>query len=84
MENRIAPHETFELHELLVFKSVCATKSKAMTAFAKDEELKSILQDDFMVSQEQIKELRSLLQHSTYAPPEITGASADATTVTSH
>ena len=84
MNNKIAPHETFEIHELLVFKSVCATKSKAMTAFAKDEELKSILLDDFAASQEQLKELRSLLQHSVYAPAEITGAPADIATTAGH
>lgn len=84
MDNRIAPHETFELHELLVFKSICATKSKAMTAFAKDEELKSMLRDDFAVSQEQIKELQNLLRHSVYAPTEITGATGDAPKATSH
>lgn len=70
MENKISPHETFELHELLVFKSVCATKSKSMTALAKDEELKSILQEDFAVSCKHINELRNLLQQSVYALPE--------------
>ena len=84
MENSIAPHETFELHELLVFKSVCATKAKAMTAFTKDEELKSILQEDFAASQKQIKELRGLLQHSVYAPAEITGAPSDKSTTAGH
>lgn len=81
-ENRIAPHETFELHELLVFKSVCATKSKAMTPFVRDEELKTILQEDFTVSQEQVKELRGLLQKSVYAPAEILGPPTD--TATNH
>lgn len=84
MENRIAPHETFELNELLVFKSVCATKSKAMTAFANNEELKSILQEDFKVSQDQIKELRSLLQQSVFAIPETAETSNAATTATNH
>lgn len=61
---RIAPHETFELHELLTFKNVCATKSSAMVGVVKDEELKTLMQQDFTVSQGQIKELRDLIQSS--------------------
>ena len=63
-EKRIAPHETFELHELLTFKNVCATKSSAMAVLVKDEELKTLMQKDFTVSQGQIKELQDLIQSS--------------------
>jgi similar to spore coat protein len=61
---RIAPHETFELHELLTFKNVCATKSSAMAELVKDEELKTLMQQDFTISQGQIKELQDLIQSS--------------------
>ncbi|MCX7923998.1 MAG: spore coat protein [Clostridia bacterium] len=61
---RIAPHETFELHEILTFKNVCATKSSAMAALVKDEELKALLQEDFTISQGQIIELQNLIQSS--------------------
>jgi similar to spore coat protein len=61
---RIAPHETFELHELLTFKNVCATKSSAMVGLVKDEELKTLMQQDFANSQGQIKELQDLIQSS--------------------
>lgn len=64
MEKRIAPHETFELHELLTFKNICATKSSAMAGLVKDEELKILLQQDFTISQSHIKELRELIQSS--------------------
>jgi similar to spore coat protein len=59
--NTIAPHEALELHELLTFKNVCATKSASMAALVKDEELKSILQQDFNVGKEHIKELNDLM-----------------------
>jgi similar to spore coat protein len=59
--NTIAPHEALELHELLTFKNVCATKSATMAALVKDEELKSILQQDFNVGKEHIKELNDLM-----------------------
>lgn len=62
----LAPHETFELHELLTFKNVCATKSATMASLVKDEELKSILQEDVTVSQSQIRELQDLIQDSNW------------------
>ncbi|MCX8130959.1 MAG: spore coat protein [Clostridia bacterium] len=62
--NRIAPHETFELHELLTFKNVCATKSATMAGLVKDQELKSLLQTDFTAAQGHIRELQGLIQQS--------------------
>jgi len=59
--NTIAPHEALELHELLTFKNVCATKSATMASLVKDEELKSILQQDFNLGREHIKELNDLM-----------------------
>jgi similar to spore coat protein len=65
---RVAPHETFELHELINFKNICATKASSMSALVNDDELKSIMQQDLSSSQDQIRELMSLLQLSEYAP----------------
>ena len=39
-------HETLEVHELLVFKNLCLTKSVAMSGLVQDPELKSILTND--------------------------------------
>ena len=64
MVNRIAPHETFEIHELLNFKNVCATKSSAMAALVKDEELKTLMEQDFRLSAGHIRELQGLIQLS--------------------
>lgn len=63
----IAPHEAFELHEILTFKNICATKSATMAGLVRDEELKTILQQDFSVTQGHIKELRNLMQGSAWA-----------------
>lgn len=59
--NQIAPREALELHEILTFKNTCATKSASMAALVKDEELKTILEQDFTTSQEHIKELNELM-----------------------
>lgn len=66
---RIAPHETFDLHEILTFKNVSATKSSAMVALVKDEELKTLMQKDFTISQGQIRELLDLIQTSELLEP---------------
>lgn len=59
--NSITPHEALELHELVTFKNICATKSASMSALVKDEELKGILQQDFTVSKGHIQELQNLM-----------------------
>lgn len=59
---KLAPHEMFELHEILTFKNVCATKSSAMAGLVSDDDLKTILQDDFDLSRQHIKDLQFLLQ----------------------
>ncbi|MDS1030586.1 spore coat protein [Bacillota bacterium LX-D] len=74
---RLAPHESFELHELLTFKNVCAAKSVAMGKLVADEELKKLLQQDFRMGQEHIKELQSLIQASDFDPIRTTEISAE-------
>lgn len=62
----IALHETFELHEIITFKNICATKSAAMSALVKDPELKNLMQQDFRIGQEHIKELSDLLKQAEF------------------
>lgn len=66
----IAPHETFELHELLTFKNVCATKSATMSALVNDPDLKNMLQQDLSLSQGHIRELQNLIQKSEFVSTE--------------
>jgi len=60
----VAPHESVEIHELLVFKNICMTKSITMSPLVSDEELKAILQQDVSLSQAQIQELAGLMEQS--------------------
>ena len=71
----IAPHEALELHELLTFKNVCATKSATMAELVKDEELKCLLQADYNTAQSQITELKELVQKVNWTK-EPTGVSS--------
>ncbi|CAM3725344.1 hypothetical protein [Mesobacillus zeae] len=57
----MAPHETYELHELLTFKNLCLTKSTMMGGLAKDSELQSILQEDASMTREQIQRIQEFM-----------------------
>ncbi|PLR95116.1 hypothetical protein [Bacillus sp. T33-2] len=61
MPKPIGVHETLELHELLMFKNVCTTKSATMSGLAQDDELKSILNQDVTVSRQHIEQLKGIL-----------------------
>jgi similar to spore coat protein len=77
---KLAPHEAFELHELLTVKNICATKSSAMANLVKDDELKSLMRNDFSASQEHIRELRDLLRMSEFADTSFTRDAGDVDT----
>jgi similar to spore coat protein len=60
----LAVHESMELHELLMFKSCCMTKSKTMQSLVADEDLKSIMQLDVEQSSKAIKGMQTLLSRT--------------------
>jgi len=62
----ITPRESLDLHEIIVFKTLCATKATTMNLLAKDKELKELLQADANAAKEHIKELRDLLKTSPF------------------
>ncbi len=57
----LAPHETYELHELLTFKNLCLTKSATMSGLAQDQELKSILEQDATKTKGQIQRMTQFI-----------------------
>ncbi|NLO98592.1 MAG: spore coat protein [Peptococcaceae bacterium] len=63
-ENVIAPHETFGLYELLQLKNICALKASGLTGNVADPKLRLILESDLKMSQQQIRELKDLIQTS--------------------
>lgn len=64
MQN-LAPHESIELHELLTFKNLCLTKSITMSPLISDQELKGILDQDAVTTQQHIRELKALLEKTS-------------------
>ncbi len=57
----LAPHETYELHELLTFKNTCLTKSATMSKLIQDPELKAILEHDVTKSKQQIQRIQEFI-----------------------
>lgn len=62
--NNITPHEALDIHEIVMFKTLCATKASTMQALVQDEELKTIMQQDVTVTKEHLTELVNLLKSS--------------------
>lgn len=69
----LAPHEVFELHELLSFKNTCATKVAAMYKMVGDPDLKTLMENDLRMSQKHIKHLEELLDDAISGRMSTTG-----------
>ncbi|MED4402264.1 spore coat protein [Metabacillus fastidiosus] len=63
-KKELAMHEKLEVHEVLLFKTACATKSTAMLELVKDSELKKLLKDDIKNSSKAIEELKEILKNA--------------------
>ncbi|MEM1503423.1 hypothetical protein RG959_08360 [Domibacillus sp. 8LH] len=61
MRNHLGQHESLELHELVVFKSLCTTKSATMSKLAQDPELKTLLEADAQAGRQHLQQLKQLL-----------------------
>lgn len=57
----LAPHETYELHELLTFKNLCLTKSATMSGLVQDPNLKGIFEKDVQKTRGQIQRLKEFM-----------------------
>ncbi|MBL4975692.1 spore coat protein [Bacillus halotolerans] len=68
-QDRLANHETVDLHEILNFKTVCLLKSKMMQGLVFDQELRTLMEKDVQQSVRDVTELQSLYQKA----PTITG-----------
>ncbi|MCE4051136.1 MULTISPECIES: spore coat protein [Bacillaceae] len=58
---KLAVHETLELHEVLTLKQSCLVKSYALQSLVEDDTLKMILSNDVSSSEKAIKELQAIL-----------------------
>jgi hypothetical protein len=65
---RLAPHETLELHELLVLKTTQLVKMKDTVAKVADPQLQQLYLQQIHVTQLQIVELMNLLENRPILP----------------
>lgn len=68
-DHPLAPHESLDLHEVLNFKTLCATKSKLMQGIVFDQELKALMQKDVEQSTQAITELKVVYERSPFRAP---------------
>lgn len=66
---KLAPHESLELHEALNFKTLCLAKSKLMQGLVFDQELKALMQKDVIQSIQQITELQAIYERAPFQAP---------------
>lgn len=57
----LAPHETYELHELLTFKNLCLTKSATLSGLVQDPNLKGILEQDVQKTRGQVQRIKEFM-----------------------
>lgn len=62
----ITPQESISIHEIIMFKVLCATKAGTMKALVQDEELKKLLEQDVIVTKDHLEELIVLLRTSPF------------------
>lgn len=60
-QQKLAPNETMQVHEMLNFKTICMTTSKLMEGVVFDQDLKALLEKDVQQSIMVINELQNLL-----------------------
>lgn len=61
-KNKVAPHETLQIHELLTLKNLTLTKAVTMLPLVTDPELKDIMQNEVQTVQQHIEDLRTIIQ----------------------
>ncbi|KKB33773.1 hypothetical protein [Bacillus thermotolerans] len=64
MAKDLAMHEKLEVHEVLLFKTSCLTKTTAMLELVEDKKLKEIMKEDIEKSTKAVKDLRSILEEA--------------------
>jgi len=62
--NKITPHETFQVHEILMQKSVGANKAAMMASMVQDPQLKGMIEKSLNESKQQIQELKGFISNS--------------------
>ncbi|OAS89018.1 MULTISPECIES: spore gernimation protein GerQ [Metabacillus] len=66
---KLALHESLDLHEVINFKTLCVAKSKLMQGLAFDQDLRNLMQKDVDQSIQALNELQAIYQRAPFEAP---------------
>ncbi|WP_394186094.1 spore gernimation protein GerQ [Metabacillus halosaccharovorans] len=66
---KLAPHESLDLHEVINFKTLCIAKSKLMQGLAFDQDLRNLMQKDVDQSIQALNELQAIYHRAPFEAP---------------
>ncbi|THE09105.1 spore gernimation protein GerQ [Bacillus timonensis] len=70
MDNqKLANHESLDLHEVINFKTLCLAKSKLMQGLVFDHDLRALMQKDVEQSMQALGELQTVYQRAPFEAP---------------
>ncbi|MBN8250812.1 spore gernimation protein GerQ [Priestia flexa] len=66
---RLANHESLDLHEVINFKTLCIAKSKLMQGLVFDDDLRALMKKDVEQSIKALEELQVVYQRVPFEAP---------------
>lgn len=63
---KLAAHESLDLHEAINFKTLCIAKSKLMQGLVFDDDLRNLMKKDVEQSIQDLTELQSLYERAPF------------------
>ena len=66
---KLADHESLDLHEVINFKTLCLAKSKLMQGLVFDHDLRALMQKDVEQSMQALGELQAIYQRAPFEAP---------------
>ncbi|MBR3121643.1 spore gernimation protein GerQ [Oceanobacillus profundus] len=66
---KLADHESLDLHEVINFKTLCLVKSKLMQGLVFDQDLRALMQKDVEQSMQALGELQAIYNRAPFEAP---------------
>ncbi|MEB2277875.1 spore gernimation protein GerQ [Bacillus sp. ILBB4] len=66
---KLADHESLDLHEVINFKTLCLAKSKLMQGLVFDDDLRELMKKDVEQSIQALGELQAVYQRAPFEAP---------------
>lgn len=66
---KLAPHESLDLHEVINFKTLCVAKSKLMQGLVFDQDLRELMQRDVKQSIQDLSDLQAIYEKAPFQAP---------------